>query len=78
MCRLTMDRVLPEDFFRFFHRFDIQIDNDRFLPGANENTFQRFIAAGIDLLMRHVGRHEDEIAGAGFGDEFEEIGRAHV
>lgn len=65
-----MDWVLPEDLFRLFDRFDIQIDDDRLLPGADKHAFQRFVAACIDLLVRHIRRHEDEIARPGFGDEF--------
>jgi len=72
-----MDRVLPEDIFRLFHRLDIEIDDDRFLSGADQHAFQRLVATGIDFLMRHEWRHEDEIAGAGFGHEFKIVTPAH-
>ena len=72
-----MDRVFPENLFRFFDRFDVEINDNRLLAGADENTFQRFVPAGIDFLMRHIGRHEDEIAGAGFGDELQIFAPAH-
>src|SRR4029078_5644400 len=36
-----------------------------------------FVAAGIDLLMRHVGRHEDEITGTGFRGELQMLAPAH-
>jgi len=72
-----MDRVLPKDIFRLFHRLDIEIDDDRLLSGADQHAFQCLVAAGVDFLMRHVGRHEDEIARAGFGDEFQIVAPAH-
>ena len=36
---------------------------------AYQHALQRLVGAGVDLLMRHVGRHEDEVAGAGLGHE---------
>src|SRR6185312_11197629 len=45
---------------------------------AHEHAFERLVGAGIDLLMRHVRRHIDEIAGAGLGDEFQILAPAHA
>ena len=33
---------------------------------------------GVDLLVRHVGRHVDEIARAGLGHEFQPLAPAHA
>ena len=55
--RIHRIRVRP------FHRSDVEIDHHGLLIAAYQNAFQRLIIAGIDLLVRHVGRHEDEIAG---------------
>ena len=35
------------------------------------------VGRGVDLLVRHIGRDEDEIAGLGLGDVFEVLAPAH-
>jgi hypothetical protein len=70
-------RILPQDLFRRFGRGDVEVDDDRLLAGAHQDAFERLVAAGIDLLVRHIGRHVDEIAGAGLGDEFQMLAPPH-
>ncbi len=36
------------------------------------------VVRGVDLLVRHVGRHIDEVAGAGLGDELQLVAPAHA
>src|SRR5262245_26871295 len=72
-----MDRIDPRYILRCFYRLDIEIDNDGFAVAADQHAFKRLIAAGIDLLMRHEGRHIDEIARPGLGDKFKTLAPAH-
>ena len=58
--------------------FDIEIDDDRFLTAADDNGFDGLVAAGVEFLVRDVGRGVDEIAGAGFVDEFEVLAPAEA
>ncbi len=75
---LSVDGVFPEHFFGPLDRLDVEIDDDRLLRRAHEDAFERLVAAGVDFLMRHEGRHVDEVAGTGFGDEFEILAPAHA
>ena len=36
------------------------------------------VGAGVDLLVRHVGRHVDEVARPGLGDELQRLAPAHA
>jgi hypothetical protein len=62
----------------WFGTLDLQIDDDRVLTAADHDGFAGFIRAGVDFLMRNVGRYEDEIAGAGFVGEFETVAPPHA
>src|SRR6185312_5152956 len=73
-----MDRVDPGDVFRPLRRLDVEIDDHGFIVGAHQHAFEHLVATGIDLLVRHVRRHVDEIAGPRFGDEFEMLAPAHA
>ena len=42
--------------------FYVEIDDDGFAAVADYHCFANFVWASIDLLMRHVGRHIDEIS----------------
>jgi len=33
---------------------------------SHQHAFQHFVAAGVDLLMRHIRRTKNEITGGGF------------
>jgi hypothetical protein len=39
----------------FLGRRDLQINHNRFLAATHEHTAQRFLPAGVDLLMWHKG-----------------------
>ena len=67
----------PQHRLRLFHRLDVEIDRDRLAVAAHQHAFQHLVAAGVDFLVRHVGRHEDEIAGAGLGGELQLLAPAH-
>src|SRR5262245_18700562 len=57
---------------------DIEIDHHRFVIAAHQHAFEWFVRAGVDLLVRHERRHEDEIARTGLGGEFEPFAPAHA
>src|SRR5947209_15015179 len=50
---------------------DVEVDHDRLLATAGHHAFQRLVVEGVDLLVRHERRYEDEPARAGFVGEFE-------
>src|ERR1700758_185410 len=72
-----MNRVDPADLFRALDRLNVEIDDDRLVVAADHDAIERFVAGGIDLLVRHIRRHKDEIAGTGLGDVFEMLAPAH-
>ena len=53
-----VDRVDPGDVFRLLDRFDVEIDHDRLVVAAHQHAFERLVLARVDLLMRHVRRHD--------------------
>ncbi len=75
---MLVDRIDPGDRFRLLHRLDVEIDHHRLVVGAHQNAFERRVGGGVDLLMRHIGRHEDEVARPGLGDIFQMIAPAHA
>ena len=72
-----MHGVDPQHRLRLFHRLDVEIDRDRLAVAAHQHAFQHLVTAGIDLLMRHIGRDENEIAGIGFRHELQMLAPAH-
>src|SRR5690242_6636256 len=74
---MTVHGVDPQYRLRLLYRLDVEIDRDRLAVTAHQHAFQNLVAAGVDLLMRHVRRHEDEIAGAGFRSELQLLAPAH-
>ena len=46
------------------------------LPAAHEHAFERLVGR-VDLLVRHVGRDEDEVARARLGDILEPLAPPH-
>ena len=72
-----MNRVDPGHVLGLLDRLDIEIDDDGLVVAADNDAFERLVGGGVDLLVRHEGRHEDEVAGAGLGDEFEAITPPH-
>jgi hypothetical protein len=62
--------------FSGLRALDIQVDDNRFLAAADHHGFHRLIRTRVHLLMRHEGRHVDEISGSGFLDELQVIAPA--
>src|SRR5689334_22808695 len=75
--RIAMNRIDPQHRFRLFDRLDIEIDCDRLAIAADQNAFQYFVAASVDLLMRHVRRYKNKIAGIGFSGELQVLAPTH-
>src|SRR5262249_37781319 len=73
-----MDWIDPGHLLRLLDRLDVEIDHDGLVVAAHQHALERLVAAGVDLLMRHVRWHEDEVAGAGLGGEFEPLAPAHA
>src|SRR5262245_3734186 len=73
-----MDRVDPWHLLRLLDRLDVEVDHHGLIVAAHQHAFERLVRAGIDLLMRHIRRYEDEVAGAGLGGEFEPLAPAHA
>src|SRR5690242_20343322 len=77
LVRMAMHGIDPEHRLRLLDRLDIEIDGHRLSVGAHQHAFQDLVRTGIDLLVRHIGRHEDEVAGAGFRGELQLLAPAH-
>ena len=60
--------ISPLDHFGLLGRRYIEIDDDGFLIASYQNAKQRLTGTGIDLLMRHKGRHKDKVPGPLLGD----------
>jgi hypothetical protein len=45
---------------------DFQVHHDRILPTSHYHGLTRYIHAGVDFLMRDVGRYINEVSGVGF------------
>ncbi|MCD6073303.1 MAG: hypothetical protein K0Q70_186 [Rhodospirillales bacterium] len=74
-----MNRVDPIDLLRFFHRIDVgDIDDHGLVVGAHEDAFEDVVRIGVDFLVGHIRRHEDEVARIGFGGEFEPVAPTHA
>ena len=72
-----MNWIDPQHGFRLFDRLDIQIDCNRLAIAAHQNAFQYFVAARVDLLMRHVRRYKNKITGVGFSGELQMLLSPH-
>ena len=72
-----MRRVDPEHLLGLFRRLYIEVHRHRLAVGAHQHAFQHLVAAGVDLLVRHVGRDVDEVARTRFGDELKVLAPAH-
>src|SRR6266436_1063868 len=75
--RIAMHGIDPQDRFGFLHRLDVEIDRDSLAVAAHQHAFKHLIAAGVNLLMRHVGRNENEIAGVGLRHKLQMLAPAH-
>ncbi|MNC85472.1 hypothetical protein D3C83_10720 [compost metagenome] len=65
-------------FLGFFDHGNIEVDDDRFLPASHQHAGERFIVVRIDFLVRHIGRHVNEVPGPRLGDEFEPVAPPHA
>jgi len=76
---MSMCRIDPLDSFRHLNRLNIrQIDRNRLVVTPDQYTLQRLIFISIDLLMRHIRRHKDEIAWPSFSSEFQLLAPTHA
>src|SRR3954465_12441909 len=55
----------------------IEVDHDRLLTAAHDDAGERLVSAGIDLLVRHVRRDVDEVAGTRLRRELESLPPTH-
>src|SRR6478672_5297562 len=58
-------RVDPAHRLGLLHRLDVEVDRPRLAVAAAEHALQPLGRAGVDLLVRHVGRDVDEVARSG-------------
>src|SRR5262249_15205499 len=72
-----VDRVDPRNVLRLLGRLNVEVDDDGLVVAAHQHAFERLVRARVDLLVRHVRRHEDEVTRAGLGGEFEPIAPPH-
>jgi len=68
--------VDPSDELRRFHALDLEVEYEALLAATRQHALQLQVGARIDLLMRNVGRHVDEITGSGLGLEFQTLAPA--
>jgi hypothetical protein len=69
----------PIDLLWILDRIHIRnVDDDGLIVGTDEDTFENIVGVGVDFLMRHIGRHKDEVAWSGFRDEFQPLAPAHA
>jgi len=60
---VAVDRVDPEHLFVALDRLDVEIDDDRLVVAAHQHAFKGLFGGRVDLLVRHIGRDKDEVAG---------------
>src|SRR5205809_2399863 len=72
-----MHVVDPTHFFGRLDRRNLKVHYDGFLTASHEYAFERLVSAGVDLLVRNVGRDIDEVAGSCFSGELEMIAPTH-
>src|SRR5258706_1390839 len=78
LLRRRVDVVHPVHFLGFLDHRDVEVDHHRLLAAAAEHAGKRLAVARVDLLVRHVRWHVDEVARAGLGDELELVAPAHA
>src|SRR4051812_25142471 len=77
LVRIAVNGIDPQHGLGLLDRLDVEVDRDRLAVAAHQHAFQHLVRAGVDLLMRHVGRDENEIAGAGLRGELQALAPAH-
>ena len=73
-----MNIVDPINFLGRLGWCDLQINHDRFLAATHEHTAQRFLPAGVDLLVWHKGWHINKISRARVGDILKALAPTHA
>ncbi len=74
---VRMDLVYPVNLLQRLGRRDIEINHDRLLVIAHDDTAKWFVLARIDLLMGNERWHVDEVARPSFGNELEALPPPH-
>src|SRR5215218_3840507 len=69
--------INPKHCFRFLHRLDIQVYRNRLTITTHQNALKDLVTAGIDLLVRNVGRDENEITRTGFRRKLQMLPPSH-
>src|ERR1700736_1422733 len=57
-----MERIILRPVRRVLRARNIEVDHHRLLPAADDHRFPGLIFVRVQLLMRHVRGHVDEIA----------------
>ena len=70
--------VYPVHLLRRLGRRNIEINNDRLLLIAHDDTAEWFVVARINLLMENERWNVDEVARARFRDILQPFARAHA
>src|SRR3954453_4641998 len=73
-----VDWIDPGHMLRLLDRFDGEIDHDGLFVAAHQHAFERLVGAGIEFLIRHIRRYENEVAGSGLRGEYEPLAPAHA
>ncbi len=58
--------------------FEVEIDYDGVLTAADDDGFTGLVGVRVDLLVRDVWGHVNEIAGPGFTGEFQVVAPSHA
>ncbi len=64
--------------FGFLDRLDVEVHRHGLAVAAAQHALERLGRAGVDFLVRHIGRHVDEVARSGLGRELELLAPAHA
>src|SRR5262249_23032226 len=60
------------------YRGDVEVDREPLLSAARHHAVKLELVARVDLLMRDIGRHVNEVSRSSLGDEFQMIAPAHA
>src|SRR5215212_3282517 len=74
---MRMDRVNPADLLWRLDGRNVEVDDNRLLIITHDDAGQRFVPAGINLLMGNERRHIDEVARPSFSNEFQAFSPSH-
>ena len=76
---MLVNRVDPVHFLRLHYRINVgNVHHNGLVVRAHEHALKRLVRAGIDFLMRHEGRHIDEISGPSLGHILEVVAPPHT